>query len=155
MLQLLLVAFLWTLHIAMFSANRTLAYVSRAGLRLSLLRTQLSRHLLPKDGSRSESWNAVFFTDRHLRRRSSSGRFCASTVTCPREPVSFSRLLRALSPLRTSDWYKWSAWTAATEFWTVLRIYCHVPSSAIPIKSLAVRCLVCICTPPAVVPAGQ
>jgi hypothetical protein len=35
--------------------------------------------------------------NRHGWRRQRFGRFCAYTVTCPREPVSFSRLLHAVS----------------------------------------------------------
>jgi hypothetical protein len=36
-------------------------------------------------------------SDGHRRRRSSFGRFCASTVTCLRDPISFTLLLYALS----------------------------------------------------------
>jgi hypothetical protein len=42
----------------------------------------------------------------------------------------------------------------AVKFWTVLRIYCHVPSSASQIKPLAVRSLT-LSAPPAVVCACQ
>jgi hypothetical protein len=35
----------------------------------------------------------VFYSDQHLQGRSSFKRFCASTVTCFLEPVSFNRFL--------------------------------------------------------------
>jgi hypothetical protein len=38
-----------------------------------------------------------YTSDLHEQRLPNSGRFCASTVTCPREPVNFSRLLCTLS----------------------------------------------------------
>jgi hypothetical protein len=49
---------------------------------------------------------------------------------------------------------KWPAHKKAAEFWTVLRIYCHVPSWASLLLLPAVRS-VSPCAPPAVITAGQ
>jgi hypothetical protein len=131
-------------------------------------------------------------SDRHRRRRTSFGRFCASTVTCPRDPVSFVPLRYPLSlsarhhpaqvigtddggrgldgsahllsrahviqsasfpcvilslSLRATPRHKSSAQTTADEFWTVLRIYCYVPSWSSQLRSLALSS-VSLCAPP-------
>jgi hypothetical protein len=86
----------------------------------------------------------------------SFGWFCASTVTYPREPISFSRLFYVVSlslslsfSVRATRRYKWPPRTAA-EFWMVLRIYCHVFSWARQFQSLVLRCLsLSLCAPPA------
>jgi hypothetical protein len=40
----------------------------------------------------------LYWSIRHIRRRTSFGSFCASAVTCPRQPISFSLLLYVQTP---------------------------------------------------------
>jgi hypothetical protein len=83
-------------------------------------------------------------SDRYIRRLRSFGQFCATTVTCPCEPMSQSASVDCCTLsvcLRATRWHTWPARTAAVEFRMILGIYCPLLSWASRLQSLALRSL--------------